>query len=215
MAEAEYAEFEHRLTPTLGKECFLGVRVPNIRRLAKEAYKSGEYKEFLAELPHKYYDENMLHGCILTAMKDYGECITELERFLPYIDNWAVCDSSTLSCTKKHESELIEKALLWTGSDMTYTCRYGINILMRYFLEEHFHPEYLIVVAEVKSDEYYINMMRAFYFATALYKQWDATVKLIEAKTLDKWTHNKSIQKAKESFRITDEQKEYLNTLKI
>lgn len=214
LADKKYAEFQAKLTPSVDKDLFIGVRVPNVRKLAKELYKAGEYEEFLKELPHKYYDENMLHGLIVSEIRDYGRCIEAVDAFLPYVDNWAVCDIMSPACFKKNKAELISKIAEWSGSSETYTSRFGIEMLMTHFLDADFKKEYLEIPAAVKLEDYYAKMMVAWFFATALAKQWDATVPYIENNRLEVWTHNKTIQKAKESFRITDEQKQYLESLK-
>lgn len=213
LADEKYADFQAKLTPNVDRKLFIGVRVPNARKLAKEIYKLGDYEMFLAELPHKYYDEYMLHGLILSEFKDYDNCISEVDRFLPYVDNWAVCDIMSPKCFKKNKDKLIEKILEWSSSNLVYTCRFGMEMLMTYFLDEDFRPEYLEIPAKVKNDDYYAKMMVAWFFATALAKQWDATIPYIENKKLGDWTHKKTIQKARESYRITDEQKEHLKTL--
>ncbi|MCQ2478366.1 MAG: DNA alkylation repair protein [Clostridia bacterium] len=215
LKDEKYAEFQAKLTPTVPKEQFIGVRVPLVRNLAKEYIKNPESKDFLNSLPHKFYDENMLHGLLISEIKDYGYAIEKTDEFLPYVDNWAVCDIMSPKVFKKHKTELIEKIKEWVKSDKTYTCRFGIEMLMSHYLDGEFKPEYLKIPAAVKSDEYYVKMMVAWFFATALSKQWNDTVTVIENNTLEKWTHNKTIQKACESYRITDEQKEYLRSLKI
>lgn len=215
LGEEEYADFQAKLTPTVKREAFIGVRVPKVRKLAKEIYKEKDYTPFLKELPHKYYDEDMLHGLIISEMKDIDECLKALEEFLPYVDNWAVCDIMSPKVFKKNKDILLAKIKEWTLSKETYTCRFGMEMLMSHFLDEDFKAEYLDMPAAVISDEYYVNMMIAWFFATALAKQWEATIPYIEKKVLQKWTHNKTIQKAYESYRITDEQKQYLKTLKV
>lgn len=214
LQDEQYADFQFKLTPTVPREAFIGVRVPQVRALAKEVFKEGSYEAFLEELPHRYYDENMLHGLILSEFKDYDACIVQLERFLPYVDNWAVCDIMSPKVFRKHKTELLQKIRQWASSKHTYTCRFGIEMLMSHFLDADFKPEYLEIPAAVRSDEYYVNMMVAWFFATALAKQWDSTIPYIEGNRLETWTHNKSIQKAIESYRITEEQKAYLRTLK-
>lgn len=215
LGDPEYHDFQCKLMPTVSPENVIGVRTPVLRALAKEIYKSGDYEDFLAELPHRYYDEMNLHGFIISEMKDYNKAVLELDRFLPYVDNWATCDSTNpKKAFSKHLKELEKEACRWLSSSETYTIRFGIGILMGYYLDEAFRPEFLSMVADISSEEYYINMMRAWYFATALAKQYDATVPYIEKHILDEWTHKKSIQKARESYRITPEQKEYLNSLK-
>ena len=215
--DSENALFQQKLTPGVDKERFLGVRVPDCRKLAKSLMKNypDQCREFFDSLPHYYFDENMLHGLMIAEIKDYDECINELELFLPYVDNWAVCDSISPVSFKKNHDRLIDKCREWIKTDDTYTCRFGMLMLMKHFLDEDFKAEYLTLPANVESDEYYINMMRAWYFATALAKQWDATISIIEERTLDPWTHNKTIQKARESYRVSQEQKIYLQSLKV
>lgn len=166
-------------------------------------------------LPHRFYDENMLHGILLSELKDYKECIAGVEAFLPFVDNWAVCDIMSPKVFKKHKAELMERIHAWIGSEHTYTCRFGMEMLMSHYLDEDFKAEYLELPASVHREEYYVQMMQAWFYATALAKQWDATIPYIREEKLDKWVHNKSIQKARESYRITAEQKEYLKELKI
>lgn len=214
LQDKEYALFQSKLTPGVPVEDFIGVRVPQARKLAKEIYKSGEYEAFLGELPHKYYDENMLHGLILSEMKDYEACQKGVEAFLPYVDNWAVCDIMSPKVYKKHKKELLVKIKEWVKSERVYTCRFGLEMLMSHFLEEDFREEYLELPASVHSDEYYVNMMIAWFMATALAKQWEKTIPYVEQDKMDVWVHNKTIQKARESYRITPEQKEYLKGLK-
>lgn len=213
LQDKNYSAFHGKLVPNIDTSSIIGVRVPLIKTLAKQIYNSGQYKEFLSELPHKYYDENMLHSTIITLMKDYDECIKALYDFLPYIDNWAVCDVSPKSF-KKHHDDLINHIKIWCSSSHTYTCRFGIHALMSEYLDDDFSDEYLKIPLSIVSDEYYVNMMIAWYFATALAKQWDATIPIIESKSLSVWVHNKTIQKSVESYRITDAQKAYLKTLK-
>ena len=214
--EDDYAEFQRKLMPTVTPEKVLGVRTPKLRAYAKTLIKNEELCEaFFAELPHEYFDEYQIHVFALSLMKDYDKCMEYTENILPYIDNWATCDQFSPKVFKKHKDLLLVKINEWINSDKTYTVRFAIGMLMEHFLDEDFDEKYLYVVASVKSEEYYINMMIAWYFATALAKQWDATILLIESKSLDKWVQNKSIQKARESYRITKEQKEYLKTLKL
>ena len=214
LRDHEYAVFQARLTPGVPVERFIGVRVPDVRRLAKELNKEGSYSDFLKELPHRYYDENMLHGLLISEIRDYGQCIDEVERFLPYIDNWAVCDTISPKVFRKNKSQLIDKIQEWSVSKHTYTCRFGIEMLMSHFLDEDFRLQYLEIPAVVKSEEYYVNMMLAWFYATALAKQWDATLPYLEKNRLDIWVHNKTIQKARESYRITPERKELLRAMK-
>lgn len=215
LRDEEYRDFHSRLMPTVDKDTIIGVRAPKVRQLSAELYKSGQYEEFLSDLPHRYYEENNLHAFIIERIKDYDRVIFELERFLPYVNNWATCDSMSPKILKKHLPELMIKIKQWLRSDKTYTVRFAVDLLMSFYLDEAFEEEQLALVCGIKSDEYYISMMRAWYFATALAKQYDSTIKVIESKTLDKTVHNKSIQKAIESRRITDEQKAYLRGLKM
>lgn len=214
LQDKKYAEFQSGLTPTIDKSKFIGVRVPEARKLAREYIKDEDSKVFLDELPHKYYDENMLHGLLLSEIKEYSECIKEVDKFLPYVDNWAVCDIMSPKVFKKHKEELLIKIKEWSSSKDTYTCRFGIEMLMSHFLDDDFKKEYLEIPCKIHSSEYYINMMIAWFYATALAKQWEYTIKYIENNKLDKWIHNKTIQKARESFRITTKQKEYLKRMK-
>ena len=193
----------------------IGIRTPALRAYAKKFGKKEEAKQFLEILPHQYYEENNLHGLLIEQMKEYEKCVEELERFLPYIDNWATCDMIALRTVKNHLDLFIQEVCRWIASDHPYIVRFGIGMLMRYYLDEQFKPEYPKKVAEVKSDEYYVNMMRAWYFATALAKQYDQIIPYLKEKRLDTWTHNKTIQKAIESYRITPEQKIYLRTLRV
>lgn len=215
LEDKEYAEFQSKLTPSVSKEKFIGVRVPLARNLAKEYIKDNESDLFLNTLPHHYYDENMLHGLLIAEIKEYDLCIKKVDEFLPYVDNWAVCDIMSPKVFKKHKKDLIEKIKEWLKSPLTYTCRFGIEMLMSHFLDDDFNPAYLDLVCNVHSDEYYVKMMVAWFFATALAKKWDDTILYIEKGKLDKWVHNKTIQKACESNRITASQKAYLRTLKV
>jgi len=215
MQDIKYKEFHSRLMPTIEKESIIGVRVPMLRAYAKELFGTTEAEEFLKELPHKFYEENNLHAFLTAEIKDYDLCIAELERFLPFIDNWATCDSLRPKVFAKNRKKLILKIKEWMNSPHLYTARFGIEMLMTHFLDADFKPEYLNWVAETKTEEYYLMMMKAWFFATALTKQYDTAITFIEQKKLDKTAHNKAIQKAIESFRITNEQKAYLKTLKI
>lgn len=213
--DEEYADFQAKLIPNVPREKFISVRMPILRKLAKEVAKMPEKEEFLLTLPHTYHDENVLHTLLLVDIKDYEECIEKIDCFLPYIDNWAVCDTLSPKVFEKNKAKLINKVREWSKSELTYTCRFGIKTLMTYFLDEDFKKEYLEIPSAIKSDEYYVNMMIAWYFATALAKQWDDTIGYLEKKLLSPWVHNKTIQKARESFRITKDQKEYLKSLKV
>lgn len=214
LQDISYAEFQAKLTPNISRDLFIGVRVPELRKLAKRIAGGPEASKFLRDLPHKYYDENMLHGLLISEMKDYDGCIEAVDEFLPYVDNWAVCDTMSPKIFKKNKTELLEKIKEWSVSEKTYTCRFGIGMLMSHFLDEDFKPEHLEIPASVNSEEYYVKMMVAWFFATALAKQWDETIKYIEDQRLEKWTHNKAIQKARESRRLTAKEKEYLKSLK-
>jgi len=213
--DLKYRDFHSSLMPTVDKDLVIGVRTPELRKLAKELAKDPEITVFLADLPHKYYEENNLHGMIIEMEKDFGKCMDMLEDFLPYIDNWATCDLISPKVFKKHQPQLLEHVKVWIQSDHTYTCRFAMKMLMTWYLDEDFSLEYPEMVAAVDSEEYYVNMMRAWYFATALAKQYEAVVHFIENKRLDDWTHNKTIQKSVESFRITPQQKAYLKTFKV
>ena len=215
LRDEKYREFQRSLIPGLSKEKIIGIRMPAMRKLAKEFVKEPEAAVFLKQLPHTYYDENILHALLVAEIKDYDTCVKEVERFLPHVDNWAVCDIFSPKVFKKNRDRLIKKIKEWTASDHPYTCRFGMEMLMTHFLDEDFRVEYLEIPATVHSEEYYVNMMIAWFYATALAKQWDATIGYIEDQRLDTWTHNKTIQKARESYRITPEQKEYLKTLKM
>ena len=215
MQDKKYRELQIKTIPNIDPDTIIGVRTPELRKFAKELFKNNKYKDFIEELPHKYFDENQLHAFIIFESKDYDECINLVNKFLPYINNWATCDQGTSKLFKKHTDELLKEIKKWIKSKETYTIRFGISSLMRYYLDDKFKPEYLEMVSKIKSDEYYVNMMKAWYFATALAKQYDEAIKYIENKKLDIWTHNKTIQKAIESYRITDKQKDYLRSLKI
>ena len=215
MQDVDYRDFNSKLIPTVDKESMIGIRTPELRKYAKQLVKSSEVKEFLQDLPHKYFDENQLHAFIISEIKDFKNCIDEINRFLPYIDNWATCDQLSPKIFKKHHSELFAYIKDWLKSDKVYTLRFGIGMLMEHFLDEDFDIIYPETVSKIRSDEYYVNMMIAWYFATALAKQYESIIPFIENRSLDIWTHNKAIQKAVESLRISDEKKEYLKSLKI
>ena len=215
MQDKQYAAFQAKLTPGVPVKSFIGIRVPVLRKFAKVFTKENECEKFLHQLPHEYYDENMLHGLLVSEVKDYEECIRLTENFLPFVDNWAVCDIMYPKVFAKHKEELLAKVKTWSKSSHVFTCRFGIEILMSHYLDKDFKSDYLEIPASVRSEAYYVKMMVAWFFATALAKQWDATLPYIERKRLARWTHNKTIQKAIDSYRITPEQKEYLRTLKI
>ena len=215
LQDEKYRDFHSKLIPTIPAETIIGIRMPVMRKLVKEYAKDPESAEFLKQLPHTYYDENLLHALLVAEIKDYDTCVREVERFLPYVDNWAVCDVFSPKVFRKNRDKLIGKVREWSASERPYPCRFGMEMLMTHFLDEDFRPEYLEIPAAVHSEEYYVNMMIAWFYATALAKQWDATIGYVEKHRLDPWTHNKTIQKARESYRITPEQKEYLKTLKV
>lgn len=215
MQDLSYREFHSRLMPDVEKDTVIGIRVPVLRKYVKELAKDPEIGGFLEDLPHRYYEENNVHGFLIQQMKEYGQCMEELEKFLPYINNWATCDMTSPKVFKKHKEELLEAVRRWIVSDHVYTVRYGIGMLMQHYLDEDFREEYPQMVSEIRSEEYYVNMMIAWYFATALAKQYETILPYIEKQKLDVWTHNKTIQKACESYRITPEQKAYLRTLKV
>ena len=215
LQDIKYRDFQAKLIPGKDTETMIGVRTPELRKLAKQMLKREEIGEFLRDLPHRYFDEDQLHAFIVSGIKEYGKCMEELMRFLPFVDNWATCDQMSPGVFKKHKPELLTQIREWLGSEHTYTVRFGIGMLMQHFLDEDFDPAYPELVAGVHSEEYYVNMMIAWYFATALAKQYDAVLPFIEERRLDPWTHNKTIQKAVESYRISDEQKEYLRSLKV
>lgn len=215
LQDKKYRDFQSKLIPNINLDAVIGVRTPELRKLAKKFEKEEKISEFLNKLPHKYFDENQLHAFILSERKDYKKCIEELNIFLPFIDNWATCDQLSPKIFKKNKTDLLKEINKWITSTHTYTVRFGIGMLMQHFLDEDFDIKFPKMIAKIRSAEYYINMMIAWYFATALAKQYDSIIPFIENKKLDKWTHNRSIQKAVESYRITPEQKEYLKSLKI
>jgi 3-methyladenine DNA glycosylase AlkD len=215
LQDIKYRDFQSKLIPNIDPETVIGVRTPILRKLAKDLSKNEDIRDFLKDVPHRYFDENQLHAFLISGMKDYDECLKELKCFLPFIDNWATCDQLSPKVFKKHRRELLPEIKKWIKSDETYTVRFGIGMLMEHFLDEDFDVSYPDLVASIRSEEYYVNMMSAWYFATALAKQYEDILPFIENNRLDIWTHNKTIQKAVESFRITDEQKVYLKSLKV
>ena len=210
-----YRDLQVKLIPTAAPEAIIGVRTPELRRYAKELSRRDDVDGFLHRLPHRYFDENQLHAFLISGMKDYGACIREINAFLPFVDNWATCDQMSPGVFRKHRPELLGSIREWLASSHTYTVRFGVGMLMEHYLDEDFDGAYPALTADLRSEEYYVNMMRAWYFATALSKQYDAVLPYIEGKRLDPWTHNKTIQKAVESNRITPARKEYLKSLKI
>ena len=215
LQDEKYRDFSASLVPNIDKSVFIGVRSPELRRLAKKYAKDERIETFLSALPHKYQEEDTLHGFIISLEKDFDKAIVETERFLPYINNWSVCDGTSPKVFEKNKPELLEYIKKWIKSDETYTVRFAMGMLMRHFLGEEFEPWQMELVISVDSEEYYIRMMQAWYMATALAKQYDAAFEVINAKKLPKWTHNKSIQKAVESYRITDERKALLKACRI
>ena len=211
LQDVKYRDFQSGLIPNIPPESMIGVRTPELRQLAKEV---GTDEDFLAALPHRFFDENQLHAFIISAIRDKTECLRRAEEFLPYVDNWATCDQMSLKCFKKSPEGLLPRIRIWIKSPHTYTVRFGVGCLMEFFLDEHFKPEYAELVSELRSDEYYVNMMIAWYFATALAKQYETAVGYIERRSLDPWVHRKAVQKAIESSRVTDEHKQYLRTLR-
>ncbi|MBO4327001.1 MAG: DNA alkylation repair protein [Clostridia bacterium] len=215
LGDAKLAEFQSKLTPTVERGRFLGIYTPELRKLAKQYGKRKDIDAFMNGLPHYYFEENQLHAFIISEMKDFDKCVAAVNAFLPFVDNWATCDQMSPKVFAKHRRELPELAGQWIDSGRTYTVRFGIGMLMEHLLGDDFDASYPGTVAAVRSDEYYVNMMIAWYFATALAKQYDAVLPYIEERRLDAWTHNKAIRKAIESRRISPEQKEYLRSLKI
>lgn len=214
LQDLEYREFHSRLMPEIDKERIIGVRTPVLREFARQLAETDVAETFIQELPHAYYEENNLHMMLITSIREYDRCLYELQRFLPYIDNWATCDFPAPKCFAKHKQELLPEIRMWIASGETYTIRYGIGMLMRLYLDEDFSPEYLDIVTGIISEEYYVNMMLAWYLATALAKQWKTVIPYLEERRLPDWVHRKTIQKAIESRRITEEQKAYLRSLR-
>ncbi|MCR4961401.1 MAG: DNA alkylation repair protein [Lachnospiraceae bacterium] len=212
--DAEYGEFQAKLVPNIPAETIIGVRTPDMRKVAKEVFKSGDREAFLKDLPHKWYEENLVHFFVLAEIKDFEECVRKVEEFLPYVDCWPVSDQATPKSFKKNHGKLLPYIKKWIASDEVYTARFGIRMLMNEFLGEDFKEEYLELVASKEGEDYYLKMMVAWYFATALAKQYDASVKYIEERRLPEWVHKKTIQKAVESFRVSDEHKEYLKSFR-
>ena len=210
----KYREFQAKLVPNIDPSTILGVKTPQMRSIAKKVFDSGRKDEFLKTLPHRYYEENLIHFFIISMIKDFDECIMAVENFLPYVDCWPVSDQATPKSFKKNHEKLLTYIKKWIASEHVYTARFGIRMLMNEFLGDDFKEEYLELAASAKGDDYYIKMMVAWYFATALAKRYDESVKYIEERKLDEWVHKKSIQKAIESYRVSDEHKEYLKTFR-
>jgi len=213
--DLKYRDLQVTTIPSVEADAIIGVRTPQLRAYAKELGKRDDVNEFLDELPHKFFEEDQLHAFIISGMKNYDEAMARLEKFLPYVNNWATCDQMSPKVFKKNKQDLLKHIKVWIKSKETYTIRYGVGMLMEHYLDEDFDVKYPVMVSKLRSDEYYVNMMIAWYFATALAKQYDAVIPFIDERKLDVWTHNKAIQKSIESYRITDEQKAYLRTLKI
>lgn len=212
--DEKYRDFQSKLLPSVNSQSVIGVRTPILRTFAKKLYKETDYFDFLNDLPHKYFDENQLHAFLISEIKDYEVCVEELNKFLPFVDNWATCDQMSPKIFKNHKKELSEQINVWISSEKTYTLRFAVGMLMQHFSDTDFDLKYPRMISAIQSDEYYVKMMIAWYFATALAKQYDSIIPFLENQVLDKWTHNKTIQKCSESYRITDEQKKYLCTLK-
>lgn len=212
--DEKYKNFHSSLIPTVDNDTIIGVRIPLLRQFAKELIRTEKYGEFLCELPHKYYDENCLHALILGELKDFNMLMFELQRFLPFVDNWATCDILRPKIFSKHREELLLYVTEWLNSDREYTVRFGIEVLLNLFADKYFDLKYPLYVSQVTYDSYYVKMMQAWYFATLLAKQWDSVIGYIENKTLPEWVHKKTVSKALESYRLTPEQKDYLKTLK-
>ena len=215
LQDGEFAAFQARLLPNIAPERIIGVRTPELRKLAKQLRGSSDGEAFLKALPHEFFEENNLHAFLLCETKDFERCVQAVEEFLPYVDNWATCDQLRPKAFARNKQALLPHIRSWLDSDREYTRRFGIGMLMGHFLDEDFREEYLRWVSDIHSEEYYVNMMIAWYFATALAKQYEAALPFIENRQLDPWVHNKTIQKALESFRVSDERKTYLKTLKI
>ena len=215
MQDKDYAVLQAKIIPNVASEKIIGVRTPALRTFAKSLYKDSDIDAFLSDVPHQYFDEDQLHAFVISLEKDFDKCIAQVDDFLPFVDNWATCDQLSPKVFKKSPEKLLPYIETWIKSDKTYTVRFAIGMLMQHFLDDHFDTKYADMVAKVRSEEYYINMMIAWYFATALAKQYESILPYIEEKRLDDWAHNKAIQKSVESYRITDEQKKYLKSLKV
>lgn len=214
MQDLDYRDFHSRLMPNIDKDKIIGIRTPQLRKFAAEFSKREESREFLNTLPHEYYEENNLHAFLLEKQNDYDTAVAETDRFLPYVDNWATCDMFMPKVFKKNREKLMTQIDIWLKSDKTYTVRYALGLLMKLYLDDGFEPEYLEKAAKIKSDEYYVNMMIAWFFATALAKQYESAIIYFTESRLTPWVHNKAIQKAVESSRIDNELKQYLKLLK-
>lgn len=214
LQDPEYRLFQSKLMPTVDPARVIGVRIPDLRKLSRELAGTEQAAAFVRQLPHDYYEENNLHGFLIASLRDYGETVAALESFLPHVDNWATCDLLHPRAFDKRPEALPNQLFRWLQSDRTYTVRFAMGMLMSLYLDEAFRPEYADRIARVKSEEYYVNMMAAWYFATALAKRWDDVFPYLTDHRLPVWTHNKAIQKAIESRRISPEQKQILRSLK-
>lgn len=212
--DEKFQVFQAKLLPTLEPGTVIGVKTPVLRALASRLYAENDYSEILAALPHEYFEEEQLHAFLISEIKDFELCMEKLNEFLPFVDNWATCDQMSPKCFKKHTAELLVQIRLWLTSERTYTLRFAIAMLMRYYLDDDFDPEYPRLLSALRTDEYYVKMMIAWYFATALAKQYEAVIPVFENNELEPWTHNKALQKAMESYRISDERKKHLRTLR-
>lgn len=210
----KYKDFQTKLVPNINHDTILGIRTPDMRKIAKEVFENNDFDSFLNELPHKYYEENLIHFFVISMIKDFDKCIEETERFLPYVDCWPVSDQATPKSFRKNHDKLLPYIKKWIKSKHIYTARFGIRMLMNEYLDDDFKEEYLNLVASVKGDDYYLKMMIAWFFATALAKKYEKTILYFENHRLSEWVHKKAIQKAIESYRISDEHKKYLRSLK-
>jgi 3-methyladenine DNA glycosylase AlkD len=215
LQDTGYRDFQSGLIPTADKSFFIGVRTPALRALAHELARDPDTARFLDDLPHRYFDENQLHAFLISEIRDFSSARAAVDRFLPYVDNWATCDQLSPGVFRKHHAELLPQIRIWLASGRTYTVRFAVGMLMQHFLDDDFDPAFPELVAGIRSEEYYVRMMAAWYFATALAKQYDAVIGYLEDRKLDPWTHNKTIQKAIESYRVSDDRKQYLRTLRI
>lgn len=215
--DMEYKKFQEKLIPSVEADKIIGVRTPSLRLIAKRIFNENKYVEFLSELPHKYFEENQIHGFLFSWIKDYDFLVTEVEKFFPYIDNWATCDQISPSIFQKNKEKIFPKIVEWcsSGDDEEYKVRFSIRMMMNYFLDSDFSDDKLYIISDIKSEKYYVQMMIAWFFATALAKQYDAAMQIIQSERLEKWTHNKAIQKALESFRVDSLHKTQLRKLKI
>ncbi len=210
----DYRRFQTKLVPNIPEETIIGVRTPQMRTIAKELFKSPERDAFLNDLPHLYYEENLVHFFVISMIRDFDECVEAVDTFLPYVDCWPVSDQATPKAFAKNHEKLLPHIRKWIASKHVYTARFGIRMLMNEYLGDDFRKEYLKLVADKKGDDYYLKMMIAWYFATALAKKYDETIPYFEQHLLEEWTHRKAIQKALESYRVSEEHKEYLRNLK-